>query len=174
STCVVASLAYTACINTSFSASIETWLLVVRYRLSLNSTVPQRSSSRPGRAKPTRFLSILPTNHLHSVELHEGDWESDHIKFWEYSVGGKRETFKEKVEVDEANMTVKLIGLEGDPMKIYKVFNPMYKVEPKGQGTLATLSIEYEKVNENVPNPDNYVDFMVSHFKEIAAAIGNA
>ncbi|KAJ4844899.1 hypothetical protein Tsubulata_015072 [Turnera subulata] len=113
-------------------------------------------------------------NHLHSVELHEGDWESDHIKFWEYSVGGKRETFKEKVEVDEANMTVKLIGLEGDPMKIYKVFNPMYKVEPKGQGTLATLSIEYEKVNENVPNPDIYVDFMVKHSMEIAAAIGKA
>ncbi|KAJ4848890.1 hypothetical protein Tsubulata_042589 [Turnera subulata] len=112
-------------------------------------------------------------NNIHSVELHEGDWEHDQgpsIKFWEYSVGGKRETFKERVEVDEAKNIIKLTGLEGDVMKIYKVFNPTYKLEPKGQGTLATLMIEYEKVDEDVPNPDIYMDFMISLTKDIAAA----
>ncbi|KAJ4849872.1 hypothetical protein Tsubulata_045307 [Turnera subulata] len=102
-------------------------------------------------------------NHIHSVELHEGDWEHDQgpsIKLWEYSIGGRRETYKERVEVDEANNIVKLTGLEGDPLKIYKVLNPTYNLEPKGEGrSLATLTLEYEKVNENVPNPDIYIDF---------------
>ncbi|KAJ4833370.1 hypothetical protein Tsubulata_045571 [Turnera subulata] len=60
--------------------------------------------------------------------------------------GGRRETYKERVEVDEANNIVKLTGLEGDPLKIYK----------------------------NVPNPDIYIDFMVKNSKDIAAAVGKA
>ncbi|KAJ4849873.1 hypothetical protein Tsubulata_045308 [Turnera subulata] len=115
-------------------------------------------------------------NDIHAVELHEGDWESAHgsIKKWDYSVGGKRESLKERVELDEANKIIKFTVLEGDVMKMYKVFNPIYKLEAKGQGTLATLVIEYEKVNEDVPNPDIYLDFMLGRTKEIDAAIGKA
>ncbi|KAJ4848889.1 hypothetical protein Tsubulata_042588 [Turnera subulata] len=70
----------------------------------------------------------LTPNNIHSVELREGDWGSDKgssIKFWEYSVGGKRETFKERVEVDEANKIIKFTCLEGDVLQEYKVFNPI-------------------------------------------------
>ncbi|KAJ4848891.1 hypothetical protein Tsubulata_042590 [Turnera subulata] len=112
-------------------------------------------------------------NYIHSVEYHESNQGST-IKLWEYCVGGKRETFKERLEMDEANNIIKLTGLEGDPMKNYKVFDPTYKLEPKGQGALATLSIEYEKAKKDVPNPDIYMDFMINLSKDIAAAFGKA
>ncbi|KAJ4849874.1 hypothetical protein Tsubulata_045309 [Turnera subulata] len=73
----------------------------------------------------------LTPNNIHSVELREGDWGSDKgssIKFWEYSVGGKRETFKERVEVDEANKIIKFTCLEGDVLQEYKYILAHYDV----------------------------------------------
>lgn len=84
---------------------------------------------------------------------------------------GRTETFKEKVEHDDANMSVTLIGLEGDVFKHFKSWLPVYKVSPKGDGSagsIATCSIAYEKLNANVPDPVAYVDFMVSITKDVA------
>lgn len=54
------------------------------------------------------------------------------------------------------------VGLDGDPMKKYKVFKASYQAIPKSsdQGSLVKLSIEYEKLNEDVPTPNKYLDFI--------------
>ncbi|KAL0005289.1 hypothetical protein SO802_012850 [Lithocarpus litseifolius] len=57
---------------------------------------------------------------------------------------GESGVFKEKVELDDANRSVTLVGIEGDVMKDYKTFNPIYQVVPKGTASLAKLSIEWE------------------------------
>ncbi|EEF36378.1 MLP-like protein 34 [Ricinus communis] len=114
-------------------------------------------------------------NNIHAVDVHEGDWETaGSLKAWKYTVDGTTETFKERIEVDEENMKVTLVGEEGDVMKSYKVFKPIYYLAPKGNGCLATCVIEYEKVNENVPAPDKYMEFMINATKEIDAGLVGA
>ena len=52
-------------------------------------------------------------------------------------------------------------------MKIYKVYKPIWKLTPKVSGCLAKLSIEYEKLNPDVPIPETYIDLMVNLTKDI-------
>ncbi|KAJ0095788.1 hypothetical protein Patl1_15424 [Pistacia atlantica] len=122
----------------------------------------------------------LPTaspSNIQGVEVHEGDWESaGSIKIWKYTVEGRAETFKEKIEADDEHMTVTLHGIEGDIFKNFKFWKPVFKVAPKqqGSGSVATLSIEYEKRNKDVPDPVAYVDFMASMTRDVASHIMKA
>jgi hypothetical protein len=61
--------------------------------------------------------------------------------------------------------------LEGDVMKIYKVYRPVWQLTPKGSGCLAKLTIEYEKLHPEVPVPEIYVDLMVHMTKDIDEAL---
>ncbi|KAF4364574.1 hypothetical protein CsatB_019790 [Cannabis sativa] len=132
------------------------------------------------KASPTKFYHmfrktahIVPHcagSHIQGVDVHEGDWESHgSIKFWKYTVDGKEETFKEKVELDDENNKVSLIGIEGDVFKHYKCFNVIYQAvpNPKGEGSLAKLSIEYEKLDPSVPTPNKYLNLMINITKDI-------
>ncbi|KAF2316786.1 hypothetical protein GH714_042127 [Hevea brasiliensis] len=108
-----------------------------------------------------------PTN-IQGVDVHEGDWvTSGSIKVWKYTVEGRSEIFKEKIVLDDDKKTVTLIGLEGDLLKIYEVYNVIWQLTPKGQGSLAKLILEYEKLNENVPAPCIYLDFVTRIAKDI-------
>ncbi|XP_022150050.1 MLP-like protein 328 [Momordica charantia] len=108
---------------------------------------------------------------IQQVEVHEGDWDTHghgSIKIWKYSVDGKDEVFKERVEFDDKNLSVTLIGLEGDVFKHYKTFNAIYKVVPKSpEHSLAVLTLEYEKLDDGSPYPYQYLDLMNGITKDI-------
>ncbi|KAF2305512.1 hypothetical protein GH714_006086 [Hevea brasiliensis] len=138
------------------------------------------------KATPEQYFNVLakqahhipnhtPSN-IQAVQVHEGDWETaGSIKIWNYTTpDGKAEILKEQVELDEENKKIVFVGLEGDVMKSYKVFKPSYSLAPKGKGCLATCVIEYEKLNENVPTPHIYMDFMTGIAKEIDAGLVGA
>ena len=137
------------------------------------------------KSTPEQFYNVfskqaydVPTHtpsNIQGVDVHQGDWEtSGSIKIWKYTIGGKAETFKEKVELDDETKTITLHGLEGHVFDIYKVFRPVWKLTPKGSGTSANCSIEYEKLNPNVAPPDNYLEFMISLTKDIDAGLSKA
>ncbi|GLT78408.1 hypothetical protein SLA2020_499450 [Shorea laevis] len=69
-------------------------------------------------------LPNISTQRLQNCQLHGGGIWDTHghgsIKTWTYSIGGKTETFKERVEFDDATKTVTLIGLEGNVLKEFK------------------------------------------------------
>ncbi|KAF5450393.1 MLP-like protein 28 [Juglans microcarpa x Juglans regia] len=112
---------------------------------------------------------------VQGVEVHEGDWTTHgSIKVWKYTVEGNAEVFKEKVELDDANRAVTLVGIEGDPMKYYKSIKATYQVTPKGNGSLAKVSLEYEKLREEVPAPIKYLNMMVNITKDIDAHLAKA
>ncbi|OWM86188.1 MLP-like protein 328 [Punica granatum] len=120
--------------------------------------------------KESHKIPTATTQNIQAVALHEGDWH-DHgaIKIWNYTVEGKSGTFKEKVEFDDANMTFTLHGIEGDVYDEYKVYRPICKVVPKSKGSVAKLALEYERVNEDTPIPNKYMDFFVSMTQDIDA-----
>ncbi|KAF2316788.1 hypothetical protein GH714_042129 [Hevea brasiliensis] len=107
-----------------------------------------------------------PSN-IQGVRVHEGVYDDK-------TAEGKAGVFKEKVEIDEENKIIKLIGLEGDVFKLYKVYNGIWHLTPKGQGSLAKLTLEYEKLNESVPAPHIYLDFMISLTTDIDAGLVQA
>ncbi|XP_057986572.1 MLP-like protein 328 [Hevea brasiliensis] len=137
------------------------------------------------KSSPEEFLNLWkdqahqvanhsPTN-IQGVHVHEGDWVTPgSIKVWNYTVDGKVEDFKEKIVLDEEKKMVTIIGLEGDVFKICKVYTAIWELITKGQGSLAKLTLEYEKLNENVPVPHNYTDLVISMTKDIDEGISMA
>lgn len=81
---------------------------------------------------------------------------------------GKAEVLKERVEFDDEKLKVTLIGLEGDAFNHYKTFKPIYQIVPKGpECSLAVLTLEYEKLNDDSPYPYKYIDIMNGITKDI-------
>ncbi|KAL5553440.1 hypothetical protein UlMin_040841 [Ulmus minor] len=129
------------------------------------------------KVKPEKFFSIFRSQAYHvpnmaenirGVDIHEGEWHSHGaIKTWKYTCEGKDEEFKEKVEFDNENKAVILNGVDGHVFEHFKSFKPVYQVIPKGEGSLAKLSIEYEKLSADVPNPDRYLAMMVNITKHM-------
>ncbi|KAJ4709981.1 MLP-like protein 28 [Melia azedarach] len=125
--------------------------------------------------KECYHISTASPANIQAVDVHEGDWDKHGaVKVWKYTVEGRNETYKERVEHDDVDMSVTLVGLEGDVFRYFKSWKPVYKVIPKGKGSVARLSIEYEKLNESAPDPNAYVDFMVSIAKDVDAHITKA
>ncbi|KAB2620023.1 MLP-like protein 28 [Pyrus ussuriensis x Pyrus communis] len=67
---------------------------------------------------------------------------------------------QENVEFNDKNKSITLNGLEGDVFQYYKSFKPVYQFTQKDEGNIAKLSIEYEKLTEDVAAPDKYVGLM--------------
>ncbi|CAN1174469.1 MLP-like protein 31 [Linum perenne] len=125
------------------------------------------------KSPPAKFFNVfrkaahhIPTHtpsNVQAVKCHHGDWDR------------KPEVFKERVEFDEQKKIMKATGLEGDPMKIYKVFNVIYEfVSNNGGGGVVKLAIEYEKLDPNSPVPTKYMDLMVNLTKEIDAGLAKS
>ncbi|XP_068327980.1 MLP-like protein 329 [Pyrus communis] len=109
---------------------------------------------------------------IYDVTVHEGDWEtSDSVKLWKYTVDGNVETYKEKVEIDEANKRVSLEALEGSHvLDNYKSYKVTYQViTPNSEGSSVKITLEYEKLSENDPPPQKYLGFVVNVIKDVDA-----
>nr|POE62641.1 mlp-like protein 43 [Quercus suber] len=87
---------------------------------------------------------------VHEAEVHEGDWETTgSVRQWKFTVDGNVENFKDRVEIDDENKTV----------------------VPKSEGGSVKVTLEYEKLNKNVPPPTMYLDLIVSIIKDIDAHV---
>ncbi|CAN1747896.1 MLP-like protein 328 [Linum perenne] len=115
---------------------------------------------------------------IQAIKMHDGDWEShghDTIKIWHYTFEGKEEMLKERVEFDDEKKTMGPISIEGDLMKLYKVYKGIFEFTSKANGEgVAKVSIEYEKLDPSFPPPTNYLDYVVSFVKDIDASLVKA
>ncbi|CAN1258604.1 MLP-like protein 328, partial [Linum perenne] len=126
-----------------------------------------------GRQLTTSQRTLLPTFRQSSVTTANGTLTMPSRSGTTHAEG-KAEVFKERVEFDEQKKIVKLNGLEGDVMKIYKVYNPIFELvssESGGGGGVAKLAIEYEKLDPSFPAPTKYMDFMINLTKETDAGL---
>ncbi|XVF43616.1 hypothetical protein PTKIN_Ptkin02bG0054500 [Pterospermum kingtungense] len=119
----------------------------------------------------THKIPNVASDKIHTVEVHEGDWETHgSVKLWKYTCEGKAEFLKEKVLVDDANKTVTFTGLEGHIMEEFKSYKAMLGFTPKSDGGgLVKITLEYEKLNENIPGPDRYLQILVNLTKDLEA-----
>ncbi|XP_030475374.1 MLP-like protein 328 [Syzygium oleosum] len=123
----------------------------------------------------THKLPTAASKNIQGVKVHEGDWDQHGaIKIWNYTVEGKSEVLKEKVEFDDDNMSFTLHGIEGDVFDQWKVFKALCKVVPKEQGSVAKLRMECEKYKVSDPNPDKYMAVFIEVTKDIDAHVSSA
>ncbi|KAM7271672.1 hypothetical protein ACFE04_030886 [Oxalis oulophora] len=112
----------------------------------------------------------ITAKNVQSVEHHDGDWETHShgsVKTWNYTVDGKIEALQETVEFDDANLKVTHVGVGGDVFKKYKSYRVVWQFIPKGNGTLAKITIEYEKLSDDMPDAINYLNLVVDMHKDI-------
>lgn len=80
---------------------------------------------------------------------------------------------KEKIEVvDAPNKTFSYNIIDGDLLKYYKSFKAHVTVVPKEEGSLVKWSCEYEKANEEIPDPSLIKEFAEKNFKELDDYLG--
>ncbi|KAK7304540.1 hypothetical protein VNO77_42421 [Canavalia gladiata] len=119
-------------------------------------------------------LHHLPniTDRVHEGKLHQGDWHGiGSVKNWTYTVDGKVTTCKEKIEViDAQNKSLTFNLFDGDVGKLYKILKGHLEVIDKDDGSaIAKWTYEYEKVNEDIPPPYGYLDFVAKITKDVDA-----
>ncbi|KAL4299106.1 hypothetical protein S245_058562 [Arachis hypogaea] len=105
------------------------------------------------------------------AKLHEGDnWHVPHsVKNWTLIVDGKPIKLKEKIEaIDKENKLMTYNFFDGDISKNYKVFKVFLQVFEKSDGGASVkITIEYEKINENVEAPYGFLEFFEKSAKDI-------
>ncbi|XP_020589031.1 MLP-like protein 423 [Phalaenopsis equestris] len=118
------------------------------------------------------FPKIFP-QHYQSIKVIEGDGKSDGNKSAIDMVAGVPfvKFAKEKVEfVDDANKQVKYSVIDGELLSYYKSFRPTLQVASKGDGVaVVKWTVEYEKVNDEVPPPELIQEMAVQTFKDLDA-----
>ncbi|KAK9939982.1 hypothetical protein M0R45_016660 [Rubus argutus] len=96
--------------------------------------------------------------------------KSQAYQIWNYAVEGEVGTFKEKVELDDVNKAIILKGLEGEVFQYYKSFKPIFQFTQTDDGrSIAKVSNEYEKLSEEVADPNKYLRLMTNIVKDLDA-----
>jgi hypothetical protein len=86
-------------------------------------------------------------------------------------VSGSPMTAKVKIEdIDDGDMSMTFNVIQGDVLRFYKSFKAKLQVIKvhKGAGSVE-WTVEFEKANENSPDPEHYVDFAIKMSKGLDA-----
>ncbi|MCL7022568.1 hypothetical protein MKW94_019263 [Papaver nudicaule] len=122
-----------------------------------------------------KLPQIVPHTHK-SVQVLEGDGISvGSVRLWKILVGTPRVEVmaKDKIKtLDDETRTVSWTLMDGDVLQRYKTFEYTVSVSPiKGneQSCLVKWSVEYEKENEDVPVPNDYLEYAENITKSMAS-----
>ncbi|KAK8959386.1 MLP-like protein 423 [Platanthera guangdongensis] len=119
----------------------------------------------------TNLFPKIFSQQYKSIEIIEGDGKSaGSIRLISYAEGIPFVKFaKEKIEVvDLEKKLVTYSVIDGEILSYYKSFSPTLAVASKGDGgSVVTWSVEYEKLNEDVPEADIIKELALQTIKEL-------
>ncbi|KAK1380782.1 MLP-like protein 34-like [Heracleum sosnowskyi] len=118
--------------------------------------------------RPHHLHTMTPEN-IHGCDLHEGEFgKVGSFIIWKYSMDGKQMVEKHRVEaIDEEQKQVTYKVIEGELLKSFKIFLINVHVDTSGVDNLVTWSFDYEKVDESIKDPTEYLDFVLRINKDI-------
>ncbi|KAK9106076.1 hypothetical protein Scep_022920 [Stephania cephalantha] len=114
-------------------------------------------------------LPVLFSEICKSAEVLEGDGKSlGSVRRWTYLMHDTSdellEVIEKVVDVDDENRSLTLSAIGGDVLRTHKRFDVKVIVTPKGTGSSVKWHIIFEKVNEDDPHPDPYLElFNTTH-----------
>ena len=81
---------------------------------------------------------------------------------------GKEKTTNDIIEaIDEETKSVTFKFVEGDLMELYKTFIVVVHVDTKEENTSVTWNFHYEKLKEDVEEPNTLMDLCIEITKDI-------
>ncbi|XP_057522924.1 MLP-like protein 28 [Amaranthus tricolor] len=113
------------------------------------------------------FLIICPDK-IKNMHV-EGQWnKAGSVITTYYAINRVNMSLKARVlEIDEKNKLVRYKYFDGlITEKYYKTLQSKLQVIPKGNGCIVKWSIEYEKINEDSPDANVYIDFLIAIAKD--------
>ncbi|KAF3443598.1 hypothetical protein FNV43_RR14918 [Rhamnella rubrinervis] len=105
-----------------------------------------------------RLVEMFPEN-LKSCELLGGGDElrTGTVMAWKYDLGTRLEAKVRVQALNEENKSFTFVFTEGDVLKVYNSLKAKLEVS----GGLVKWSFEFDKANQNAPNPDPYLDLAI-------------
>ncbi|XP_062175604.1 MLP-like protein 31 [Alnus glutinosa] len=120
--------------------------------------------------RPHHLSNVTPEK-VQGCALHEGDWGVEgSVIYWNYVHDGEAKVAKEKiVATDDTNKSITFKVIEGDLLKEYKNFVIVVQATPKGEGSLVHWTLEYEKLKDDIPEPNTLLQFLIDVSKDLDA-----
>ncbi|XP_010693434.2 MLP-like protein 43 [Beta vulgaris subsp. vulgaris] len=130
-------------------------------------------------SRKSYLVSQLCPHRYPKIELHEGDWDKvGSVHTWTYVCNEVGEHSFVKIRVDEfdgENRCVNYSYEDGAVIKNhYKTLKSKIQVTPQDEGCIVKWHFDYEKMNENAPDPNLYIDFLLGTAKDIDACLCSA
>ncbi|GMI75178.1 hypothetical protein like AT5G28000 [Hibiscus trionum] len=123
------------------------------------------------------LMPKLSNQAVTDIKLLQGNWNCEgSFRLWHIVIdGGKTESLKEMLEkVDDTNRTLVYKVVGGEILDAYKTWKSILNVMPMGEGSLVKWTLEFEKQNENIPDPVKYADFLTAWSKNVDAYLLSA
>ncbi|CAI9296882.1 unnamed protein product [Lactuca saligna] len=120
------------------------------------------------RQRPHHISEMSP-GCIKKVDLHEGEWGVvGSVIVWDFIHDGKAKVAKEVIEaIDEEKKSVCFKVIGGDILEAYKTFLITVHVDTNGEENIVTWTFHYEKLNENIDDPQTLMDFCLTVTKDI-------
>ncbi|CAI9275957.1 unnamed protein product [Lactuca saligna] len=122
------------------------------------------------KANPNQVPTLTPT-YIQNCQVHEGEVGNlGCCLVWNYFHDGKDRVGKTiTTDFNEGKKSVTFKVVEGDLMDLYKTFVIHIQVDKDGSDNIVTWTVEYEKLNPNVPDPDTLMEFYEKVTRDIEA-----
>ncbi|CAI9113160.1 OLC1v1013709C1 [Oldenlandia corymbosa var. corymbosa] len=121
------------------------------------------------RDRPHHISTMSPT-YIQGVDLHDGDWgKVGSVIFWNYTHGKLNSAIiflRDAILLQLVKLELRNV-IEGDLMELYKSFVLTVHVDTVEKNNLVTWTLEYEKKNESVPDPESLMEFCLQVTKDI-------
>ncbi|KAJ4950574.1 hypothetical protein NE237_027406 [Protea cynaroides] len=117
------------------------------------------------------FSKAIPDD-IHKSEVHEGDGKSvGTVHSFCFVLGGNTvASTKAKVKtIDKENKTLTFSACGGHLEELYSKYTLNVEVFKKDGKNLVKGTIEYEKLNEEIPEPINYLELTIRFAKGLEA-----
>ncbi|XP_074309768.1 MLP-like protein 43 [Silene latifolia] len=129
------------------------------------------------RAKQSDIPEIC-SDKVPSIKVHQGDWLSvGSTRKWDLNIGEKSTYIIDRIDaIDEENMKITRSVIEGEIMTHYKSLVGYVQAIPKGNDNKSCIfigSLEYEKINEDAPEPKEFLNFGIGVIKELGHSLNS-
>ncbi|KAF7808724.1 MLP-like protein 43 [Senna tora] len=125
----------------------------------------------------TYQLPNIDPSFIQSVEILAGQWGAiGLILLVHYTLDGKASVVKAEIEdINLIDISITFNVLEGDLLEQYKSIQFIIKVTPKilQLGSEVHWTIQYEKLNDQIPDPNSLLEEILELSKDIDASLNN-
>ncbi len=142
--------------------------LVAKLSAEVLAVAPHHKHHGVWVGRPHHVPNVSPSK-IPKVILHGGEWGSvGSVVAWHYVIDGKDHVAKDVVEaIDEENKTITYRVIEGDVLQEYKSFKLIIQNISIGEATWVRWTLEYEKLNKNIPHPIKLLELVIHLSEEL-------